>query len=201
MALPVAYGLYMLGIGSVTEIVTGPEPYPAATHQAAWSGDSDHPGPRGPLGHFSSDKPILVDEEGLAIHGYDVVAYFTKGRPVEGIADHEVVHAGAIFRFSSPEHLERFKAEPEAYVPAYGGYCALGVAGGYKDGMHPEAFEIVDGRLFFNLTPGIHRHWQSRMDELIERADENWPRLKDPDAPGPGLGSGAAPPAEAVEVT
>ena len=187
MSIPLAYVLHLLGFVGPPGRSSGPGDYHAM--QSVRAAEERDDGVRhGPIGAFRTDGPILVDTDGLAIHGYDVVAYFTKGAPTKGSEEYERTHEGATFRFASQEHLEQFAEEPAKFVPAYGGYCALGVAGNYKDGMHPEAFEIVDGRLFFNLTPSIHRHWQRRMGELIERADENWPDLKDSSRAGPGLG-------------
>ena len=143
---------------------------------------------RGPAGVFSARGPVNVDAHGIALHGYDVVAYFTEGRPVEGSAQFEATYLGATFRFASREHRKRFLHDPQRHMPAYGGFCSLGVASGYKDGMHPDAFSIVDGRLFFNLTPQIHRFWEHRREQLIERADANWPAIRDARAYGPGLG-------------
>jgi len=133
---------------------------------------------------FNGDGPINVTEEGVAIKGYDVVAYFEEGRAVEGLPEIEAEHQGATFRFASKANHDLFVESPEAYIPAYGGYCALGVANGYKDDLHPEAFEIVDDRLYFNLTPRIGAYWSKSHDEFIKRADENWPKLRD--APGHG---------------
>jgi YHS domain-containing protein len=135
---------------------------------------------------FNGDGPINVTHEGVAIKGYDVVAYFTDNRPIEGLPKFEATHQGAIFRFASEANRRRFLTDPEAYVPAYGGFCALGVSNGYKDDMHPKAFDIVDGRLFFNLTPHIGEAWRSESRQYIARADANWPALRL--APGYGWG-------------
>jgi len=135
---------------------------------------------------FNGDGPINVTEDGVAIKGYDVVAYFLRERPIKGSPAIAATYGDATFRFASEENRQRFLENPEAYLPAYGGYCSLGVSNGYKDDMHPEAFEIVDGRLYFNLTPRIGRAWSREKDRYIARADENWPELLD--APGYGWG-------------
>lgn len=189
MSIPLAYVLHLLGFVGPLGRSSGPEDY-SAVQPVRTEEERDDGVRHGPIGAFRTDGPILVDTDGVAIHGYDVVAYFTRGEPTKGSEQYEFVHDGATFRFASQEHLEQFAEEPEKFVPAYGGYCALGVAGNYKDGMHPEAFEIVDGRLFFNLTPSIHRHWQGHMEDLIVRGDTNWPQLKDSGRAGPGLGPG-----------
>jgi len=137
---------------------------------------------------FDGDGPINMTEDRIAVKGYDVVAYFTEDRPVEGSPEITAEWEDAIFQFSSEENRDRFLEAPEDYIPAYGGYCALGVANGYKDDMHPAAFDVIDGRLFFNLTPGIHASWAGNSERLIARADENWPELKT--APGYGRADG-----------
>ena len=135
-------------------------------------------------GGFHGDGPIRVDSQGVAVKGYDLVAYFREGRPRRGLPEFEHRFSGARFRFASAAHRDLFAQEPEKYLPAFGGYCALGVANGYKDDMDPHAFEIVEGRLYFNLTPRIHAGWSRHKQRLIPRAERNWPALRD--APGYG---------------
>lgn len=133
---------------------------------------------------FYGDGPINVDRNGVAVNGYDVVAYFTGGRPVMGSEEFQFEYAGAVFRFASADHRDEFATQPERYTPAYGGFCTLGVSNGYKDDMDPAAFEIVGGRLYFNLAPAIHGYWHRWKSDLIDVADANWPRLHN--APGYG---------------
>jgi len=143
---------------------------------------------RAPMGLFDGGGTLNVDQDGVFIHGYDVVAYHTQRKAVRGSEQHEVQFRGATFRFASERHKKRFKQSPKEYLPEFGGFCSLGMANGYKDGMLPEAFEIVHGRLYFNLTPGIHEHWNQNRKRLIERAEQNWPRVKDSLSIGPGIG-------------
>jgi len=137
---------------------------------------------------FNGNGPINVDAEGVAVKGYDVVAYFTENKPVKGSEAIEADYENGTFRFASDENRRRFLENPEKYVPAYGGYCSLGVANGYKDDMHPEAFSIIGGKLYFNLTPRIHDYWADHTEGFIAKADENWPDLRT--APGNGWGDG-----------
>lgn len=189
LSMPLAYVLHRAGFVGPLGRFSGSKD--RSTMQTIHAGGGRDEGIRhGPIGAFRTDGPILVDMDGLAIHGYDVVAYFTTGEPTKGLEQYELTHDGVTFRFASQEHREQFAESPDEFIPAYGGYCAVGVSANYKDGMHPDAFEIVDGRLFFNLTPDIHRHWQRRKDELIARGDRNWPELKDSRRAGPGLGPG-----------
>ena len=133
---------------------------------------------------FDGDGPINKDIRGGALKGYDVVAYHTEDEAVKGSMFITERYEDATFRFSTFEHRRLFRENPEAYLPAYGGFCAVGVANGYKDDMHPEAFSVIDGRLYFNLSKRIHERWRQQADEAISRADANWPGLMH--APGYG---------------
>ena len=147
----------------------------------------------GPVGAFSAKGPWNTDLNRIVIHGYDLVAYFEEERPLQGSEEHEYGFDGVTFRFATAEHRETFANDPEAYRPEFGGYCSLGVGNGYKDGMHPEAFELLDGKLYFNLTPTIHKGWLRNYEDRIETAERNWPTIKDSVDPlhiGPGLPEG-----------
>ncbi len=111
----------------------------------------------------------------LAVGGYDTVAYFTEGRPVEGDARFVVRHQGAEWRFASAEHRDRFAASPERYAPQYGGYCAWAVAQGYTASGDPQRWRIVDGRLYLNYDAEVQRKWEQDIPGFIARADRNWP--------------------------
>lgn len=115
----------------------------------------------------------------VAIKGYDPVAYFTDGRPVKGSKDHELEWNGATWRFASTDHLEAFEAEPERYAPQYGGYCAWAVSQGYTANIDPQAWRIVDGRLYLNYSKEVQRKWESDIPGHIEAADTNWPGVLD----------------------
>ena len=114
---------------------------------------------------------------GLAVEGYDPVAYFTDARAVEGRREHEHTWQGATWRFASAEHRDLFAAAPEKYAPQYGGYCAWAVAHGYTAEIDPEAWKIVDGRLYLNYDREVQARWQADQAAQIRAADENWPRL------------------------
>ncbi|MCF8468305.1 MAG: YHS domain-containing protein [Sneathiella sp.] len=127
---------------------------------------------------------VLVDGEvapGLAVHGFDVVAYFTDGKPVKGDAEMAIVHGDATYRFASQANLDAFKADPEKYSPAYGGYCAYGVAVGAKFDGDPNYWRIVDGKLYLNLDQNIANAFGEDVAGAIEKAEANWPGLRDLD--------------------
>ena len=113
----------------------------------------------------------------LAVDGHDPVAYFTMGKPVEGSADYEYEWNGATWRFASQENLESFKADPEKYAPQYGGYCAWAVSQGYTASADPDAWKIVDGKLYLNYSKDVQQRWSEDIPGNIAKADGNWPKV------------------------
>ncbi len=111
---------------------------------------------------------------GVAIAGYDPVAYFTDGRAVPGSAEFMLKWRGAIWMFSSPSHMEAFEMDPLAYAPQYGGYCSVAIADGQVAGSDPQAFAIFDGRLYLNYNQNVLRLFQSNRSGFVARADLAW---------------------------
>ncbi|MGF1607188.1 MAG: YHS domain-containing (seleno)protein [Rhodothalassiaceae bacterium] len=130
-------------------------------------------------------KPeIYVKEGGIfssgwdyALNGYDPVAYFTEGKPVQGDDAHVYEYKGAKFRFASEEHLEQFKADPDKYRPQFGGYCAYAVAKGQTAAGDPEVWAIEEGKLYLNLNKGIQKKWFEDVPGHIDQANANWPKV------------------------
>lgn len=122
---------------------------------------------------------INADSSGLALRGHDPVAYFTQGAPTPGDRAISAVHDGATYHFASEANRDTFLANPAAYLPAYGGYCAFGTAMGYKVDGDPEAWKIVDNRLYLNYSKGVQRRWESRQAHYITTADDQWSRIRD----------------------
>lgn len=122
---------------------------------------------------------INVDATGLVIRGYDPVAYFSEGRPVPGLSDLSVEHKGGKYLFATTENRDTFKANPEKYIPQYGGYCAYGVAVGKKFDIDPSSWRIMDGKLYFNLNPMILERWSADAKGYISKSEENWPKIRD----------------------
>lgn len=114
---------------------------------------------------------------GVAIDGFDPVAYFTDGRPVEGRKEFAHDWGGATWRFASAGHRDLFAAAPEKYAPQYGGYCAWAVSNNYTADTDPQAWSIVDGRLFLNYSLEVRSKWEQDVPGNIARADRNWPKL------------------------
>jgi YHS domain-containing protein len=122
--------------------------------------------------------PVYSNWRGLAIRGFDPVAYFTEGRPVEGSSEHTAEWMGATWRFASAANRDRFVAGPERYAPRYGGYCAYAVAKGETASIDPEAWKIVDGKLYLNYSRDIQETWEKDIPGYVEKADRNWPKLR-----------------------
>lgn len=115
---------------------------------------------------------------GVAIEGYDPVAYFTQGKPVEGSSDFTHDWNGATWRFASAENRDMFIADPEKFAPQYGGYCAWAVSQGYTASIDPDAWSIVDGKLYLNYSKGVQSRWENDIAGHISSADENWPEIR-----------------------
>ncbi|WP_338845901.1 YHS domain-containing (seleno)protein [Massilia sp. W12] len=121
--------------------------------------------------------PVFSTAEG-AIRGYDPVAYFTEKKAHKGKPELRHVWQGATWHFASQSNLDAFKAQPEKYAPQYGGYCAYGVAQGYAPEIDPQAFKVVDGKLYLNLSQRVLKRWQKDIPGYVQAADKNWPELK-----------------------
>lgn len=126
---------------------------------------------------FQMGEKINKTSAGLAIKGYDPVAYFEDGRPVKGDAAYEYQWRGATYRFSSAAHRDAFKQDPARYTPQYGGFCAYGVSEGHTAPVDPEAWSIVGGKLYLNYDKKVREDWKKDTDGRIRKADQNWPKL------------------------
>ncbi|MEC8292553.1 MAG: YHS domain-containing (seleno)protein [Pseudomonadota bacterium] len=131
---------------------------------------------------FAAGVDVNATTTGLALRGYDPVAYFTLGEPTPGDFQITSTYADATYRFVSEEHKAKFDANPEAYAPQYGGYCAFGTAMGFKFDGDPEVWKIVDGELFLNLSSGVQARWEEDVTGFIDTADVKWGEIefKDP---------------------
>lgn len=125
--------------------------------------------------HAMAATPEVYANDGIAVDGTDVVAYFTDGAPVAGDAAITHDYMGVTWQFSSEVNRAAFAADPEAYVPQYGGYCAYAVSQGYTASTVPEAWSIVDDKLYLNFSSGVKRRWERDIPGHIAAADANWP--------------------------
>lgn len=119
----------------------------------------------------------IYSEGGVAVDGSDVVAYFTDGAPTKGRADITHDWMGVTWRFASEENRIAFAADPVTYAPQYGGFCAYAVSKGYTASTVPEAWKIVDGKLYLNYSRRIQRKWERDVAGNIAAGDANWPTL------------------------
>ena len=113
----------------------------------------------------------------LAVGGYDTVAYFKVNRPVKGKAEFSMQYKGATWQFASAENLNAFRANPAAYAPQYGGYCAFGMSEGRAVPGDPRVFTVIDGRLYLGTDADALRRWSEDVAANAARADRNWERM------------------------
>lgn len=126
------------------------------------------------------DKSGLLSsykETGIAIRGYDTVAYFTQSKPVKGDEKYSVEWSDATWLFSTQEHADLFKNDPEAYAPQYGGYCAYGVAQNYLVKIEADQWTIVDDKLYLNYDSGVQKKWVKDIPGFIDQANEKFSSL------------------------
>jgi YHS domain-containing protein len=113
------------------------------------------------------------------LSGYDPVAYHTEGMPVRGSGYHVAEHEGVTYLFANKKNRKKFEADPQKYLPAYGGFCAYGVSLGKKFASDPEVWRIENGKLFLNLDDDIQRKWEKDLSGHIQKADANWPQIEE----------------------
>jgi YHS domain-containing protein len=126
-----------------------------------------------------ADHKLLLNlnSSGVAIQGYDPVAFFTDGKPVPGNPKFVTKRDGAIYFFASKEHLETFNTNPPKYEPQFGGYCAYGVSRNKLVEIDVNAFQIVAGRLLLQYSRGVRDSFNQDAQGNLARANANWPGL------------------------
>ena len=125
---------------------------------------------------FSDTSPsaVNVDTTGVAIRGYDPVAYFTVGKPTLGTAEFTAQHDGATYRFASAANRDAFMKEPAKFAPQYGGFCAFAASVNKKFDADPAVFKIVDGKLYLNVNADVATKWNADVPGFITKANANW---------------------------
>lgn len=126
---------------------------------------------------FAQEKTIY-QKNGVAINGYDPVAYFTDNMPVKGKETLSFDWKDVKWQFSSDTNLALFKANPEKYAPQYGGFCAYGVSENHKSPTDPSAWTIVDEKLYLNYNPKVKELWTKDIPSRIKKANDNWVLIK-----------------------
>ncbi|WP_285163406.1 YHS domain-containing (seleno)protein [Shewanella goraebulensis] len=120
-----------------------------------------------------SDKPIYNDQ-GYAVTGYDVVAYFTDNKAVKGNAEFQTEYQGSQWLFSTKQHQQQFEQSPDRYMPQYGGYCAYAMSSGFVVSSDPQAFTVFEDKLYLNYSLSVRENWLENRDQFITEADEYW---------------------------
>lgn len=132
----------------------------------------------GSLAAAGADLPVpaVNAPQGVALKGYDPVAYFVAGQPTKGVEQHSLVWQGATYRFASEENQALFKADPDKYLPQYGGYCAYAMSLDRIADIDPSRWAIVGEKLYLNNGLIAEKLWSLNKPGHIESADRNWPR-------------------------
>lgn len=126
---------------------------------------------------LASRPEIYKSNENVAVNGYDVTAYFTEANHVQGLPEFSAEWLGATWLFASAEGLARFTAAPESYAPQYGGHCAYAASKNALASTVPEAWTIIEGKLYLNFSLGVRDLWRRDFELYIEQANANWPGL------------------------
>jgi len=124
-------------------------------------------------------KPLVnVDSEGVGIHGYDPVVFFSEGKAVKGDPQYSSSYAGAIYHFRSNDDKLAFEKDPAKYAPQYGGYCAMAMAMGKQEDADPTFFLVHDGKLLLQRNEKAHTMFMKDPAGNHKKADEQWKRLQ-----------------------
>jgi YHS domain-containing protein len=126
---------------------------------------------------FAEKKLINVDRNGLALKGYDPVAYFAENRPVKGDAKFQSAFNGATYYFASAANKKTFEADPKKYEPQFGGFCAYAASQGHTAKIEPDAFEILNGRLLLQYDRSVRDLFNKDQQGNLAKADKNWPTI------------------------
>jgi YHS domain-containing protein len=139
------------------------------------------------VGNAATTAPVSAQQKlapveqsrlpGVGASGYDPVAYFTQNAAVPGKPEITLTHEGVTWRFATEQHRDLFKAAPAKYLPQYGGYCAWAVASNYTATSDPEAFSVVDGKLYLNYSKAVRFLWARDPKGNIDKGNINWPAL------------------------
>ena len=121
--------------------------------------------------------PVNKNFFGTAMQGYDPVAYFKEGKPVKGKSEFRYEWMSAKWYFANAANRDEFAKEPAKYAPQFGGYCAWAVSQGYTANIDPEAWKIIEGKLYLNYSKDVQKKWEQDIPGNIRKGQENWPRL------------------------
>ncbi len=125
-------------------------------------------------GCTSLNKHPIYNNEGYAVSGYDVVAYFTDNKAVKGDRQFQTEYQGTQWLFASQQHQQLFEQSPERYIPQYGGYCAYAMSSGFVVSSDPLAFTVFEDKLYLNYSLSVRENWLENKHQFIKEADEHW---------------------------
>jgi YHS domain-containing protein len=126
----------------------------------------------------AKSKPVYASKRSnIAINGYDPVAYFAANKAQKGNKKLSFIWRGSKWLFSSEQHRSMFVDDPERYAPQYGGWCAYAMSDGRTVSIDPQAFEIYQGKLYFNYSKSVLGHWRQEKDLFIQQADDYYPNV------------------------
>ena len=125
----------------------------------------------------AGDLINVAGVSGIALDGYDPVAFFTDGKPMHGDPAISATYNGATYLFASKDHKVRFLADPQKYVPQFGGYCAFGVSLGALFPVDINTWQIRNGKLYLNLNPSILEQFNQDFEGYVNKAEKKWPKL------------------------
>jgi YHS domain-containing protein len=132
----------------------------------------------GSIPTFAQTRTLLnLDKNGIAIKGYDPVAFFTQNQPIKGRPEFESKYNGARYLFASAEDKAMFDANPAKYEPQFGGFCAYGASQGHTAPIKIEAWQIVNGRLLMQYDLGVKKDFNKDQQSNLQKADKNWPGI------------------------
>jgi YHS domain-containing protein len=126
-----------------------------------------------------SKAAVNLNDSGLALRGYDPVAYFTVAKPTQGSAEFKATHDGATYHFASAANRDAFLKEPAKFAPQYGGFCAYAAALNKKFDADPNVWKIVDNKLYVNFNADVGTKWNADVSGFIQKANVNWTSIKD----------------------
>ncbi|ORU90919.1 MAG: hypothetical protein A6F71_08225 [Cycloclasticus sp. symbiont of Poecilosclerida sp. M] len=127
---------------------------------------------------YAANELINTNKQGIAVHGYDPVAYFTEGKPVKGDPSLQYQWSGATWLFSNAVNLKAFTDTPTKYAPQFGGFCAYAASSGHFADIEPDAWSIVNGKLYLNYNQSVRGVWNSNRTKFIHQAKQLWPTMR-----------------------
>ncbi|HWM81534.1 MAG TPA: YHS domain-containing (seleno)protein [Pseudolabrys sp.] len=136
-------------------------------------------GPPNPAAGATNDRIVTEPLSGLAISGYDPVAYFTEARAVAGLPSLECGYAGTVWRFHNAGNRAAFVRDPDVYMPHYGGYDPVAVARGASVPGHPQVWLVVDQRLYFFYDTKARADFAADPARYVRVAEERWPQVRE----------------------